>query len=167
MKEKWPKYYRSLEEQLTVVNGRITRIRKTHYVVREDSPGKRVMWDASLEDWVQVPDPLMAEFSKAYHSWLVPVHEAARAIVNEHRRKGRPITYREACLKAFGREPQTGRGFGRLDSSTRREIASHGGKAGHLKGTAYEFTSEEARRAGRIGGQKSGDRRRKTADHAS
>ncbi|MGZ8295342.1 MAG: KGG domain-containing protein, partial [Telluria sp.] len=29
-----------------------------------------------------------------------------------------------------------------------REIASEGGKAAHRKGTAHEFTSEEARRAG-------------------
>lgn len=34
----------------------------------------------------------------------------------------------------------------------RREIASLGGKAAHAKGTAHEFTSEEASLAGSIGG---------------
>jgi len=34
-----------------------------------------------------------------------------------------------------------------------REIASKGGRAAHLKGTAHEWTSEEARAAGRKGGQ--------------
>ena len=35
-----------------------------------------------------------------------------------------------------------------MDQSRQREIASEGGKAAHEKGTAHEFTSEEARRAG-------------------
>jgi uncharacterized protein len=34
-----------------------------------------------------------------------------------------------------------------------REIASKGGRAAHLKGTAHQWTSEEARAAGRKGGQ--------------
>ena len=34
-----------------------------------------------------------------------------------------------------------------------REIASKGGRAAHAKGTAHEWTSEEARQAGRKGGQ--------------
>jgi hypothetical protein len=34
-----------------------------------------------------------------------------------------------------------------------REIASKGGRAAHQKGTAHEWTSEEARTAGRKGGQ--------------
>jgi general stress protein YciG len=33
------------------------------------------------------------------------------------------------------------------------EIASEGGRAAHERGTAHEFTSEEAREAGRKGGQ--------------
>jgi hypothetical protein len=35
-----------------------------------------------------------------------------------------------------------------MDPARQREIASEGGKAAHQKGTAHEFTSEEARRAG-------------------
>ncbi|MCS6766032.1 MAG: general stress protein [Candidatus Protistobacter heckmanni] len=47
------------------------------------------------------------------------------------------------------------RGFAAMDESRQREIASQGGKAAHEKGTAHEFTPEEAREAGRKGGQRS------------
>ena len=40
-----------------------------------------------------------------------------------------------------------------MDPQRQREIASEGGRAAHEKGTAHEFTSEEAREAGRKGGQ--------------
>ena len=40
------------------------------------------------------------------------------------------------------------RGFASMDPDRQREIASEGGKAAHQKGTAHEFTSEEARKAG-------------------
>jgi hypothetical protein len=40
------------------------------------------------------------------------------------------------------------RGFASMDPEQQREIASEGGRAAHEKGTAHEFTSEEARRAG-------------------
>lgn len=40
------------------------------------------------------------------------------------------------------------RGFASMDPERQREIASEGGRAAHEKGTAHEFTSEEARRAG-------------------
>ncbi len=45
------------------------------------------------------------------------------------------------------------RGFASMDEARQREIASEGGKAAHEKGTAHEFTSEEAREAGRKGGE--------------
>ena len=44
------------------------------------------------------------------------------------------------------------RGFASMDRAKQREIASKGGKAAHQKGTAHEWTSEEARDAGRKGG---------------
>ncbi|MCI1015374.1 general stress protein [Herbaspirillum sp. C7C2] len=47
------------------------------------------------------------------------------------------------------------RGFASMDESKQREIASQGGKAAHEKGTAHEFSSDEAREAGRKGGQNS------------
>lgn len=46
-----------------------------------------------------------------------------------------------------------GRGFASMDPERQREIASQGGRAAHERGTAHEFTSEEAREAGRKGGQ--------------
>ena len=46
-----------------------------------------------------------------------------------------------------------------MDPKRQREIASEGGKAAHLSGNAHEFTSEEAREAGRKGGQSSGNNR--------
>lgn len=51
-----------------------------------------------------------------------------------------------------------GRGFASMDPEKQKEIASKGGKAAHQKGTAHEFTSEEAREAGRKGGQARGKR---------
>jgi uncharacterized protein len=45
------------------------------------------------------------------------------------------------------------RGFASMDPAKQREIASKGGRAAHAKGTAHEFTSEEARVAGRKGGE--------------
>ena len=45
------------------------------------------------------------------------------------------------------------RGFAAMDPAKQREIASKGGRAAHQKGTAHEWTSEEARSAGRKGGQ--------------
>ena len=53
------------------------------------------------------------------------------------------------------------RGFSSMDPIKQREIASKGGKAAHQKGTAHEFTSEEARIAGRKGGAASRERRAK------
>jgi len=52
------------------------------------------------------------------------------------------------------------RGFASMDRDKQREIASKGGKAAHQKGTAHEWTSEEARNAGRKGGLASHARRR-------
>ena len=52
------------------------------------------------------------------------------------------------------------RGFASMDRIKQREIASKGGKAAHQRGTAHEWTSEEARDAGRKGGLASHKRRR-------
>jgi uncharacterized protein len=47
----------------------------------------------------------------------------------------------------------SGRGFAGMDDSRQREIASQGGRAAHESGHAHEFSSEEAREAGRKGGE--------------
>jgi uncharacterized protein len=55
-----------------------------------------------------------------------------------------------------GRDQNTAksnRGFASMDKNKQREIASKGGHAAHAKGTAHEFTPDEARRAGRKGGE--------------
>ena len=51
-----------------------------------------------------------------------------------------------------------------MDRVKQREIASKGGKAAHQKGTAHEWTSEEAREAGRKGGMASHRRRKEMMD---
>src|SRR5919109_4449763 len=56
------------------------------------------------------------------------------------------------------------RGFASMDRAKQREIASKGGKAAHAKGTAHEWTSEEAREAGRKGGMASHRRRKQMMD---
>ena len=48
---------------------------------------------------------------------------------------------------------RSNRGFASMDRGKQKEIASKGGKAAHAKGTAHEFDSDEARNAGRKGGQ--------------
>jgi uncharacterized protein len=57
---------------------------------------------------------------------------------------------------ANGRTPgerKERRGFASMTPEKQREIASKGGRAAHQKGTAHEWTSDEARSAGRKGGQ--------------
>ncbi len=52
------------------------------------------------------------------------------------------------------------RGFASMDSEKQRAIARKGGRAAHEKGTAHEWTTDEARTAGRKGGIMSHQRRR-------
>src|ERR1044072_4010044 len=77
-----------------------------------------------------------------------------------------PPTWQRASLvetRRTGGEDQVAkedRGFASMDRAKQREIASKGGKAAHPKGTAHEWTSEEARDACRKGGLASHKRRR-------
>lgn len=52
------------------------------------------------------------------------------------------------------------RGFAAMDRSLVSTIARKGGKAAHEAGTAHEFSREEARDAGRKGGQATHAKRR-------
>ena len=54
------------------------------------------------------------------------------------------------------------RGFASMEGEKQRLIASKGGKAAHAKGTAHEWSSDEARAAGRKGGESRGNRARDT-----
>ena len=48
---------------------------------------------------------------------------------------------------------KSNRGFASMDREKQKEIASKGGKAAHAQGRAHEFTPDEARNAGRKGGE--------------
>jgi general stress protein YciG len=60
---------------------------------------------------------------------------------------------------------KTPRGFAAMDPQAQRAIAAKGGRAAHQKGTAHEFTSEEARIAGRKGGEASRGGRRSSGEN--
>ena len=49
-------------------------------------------------------------------------------------------------------KPRKPRGFAAMDPALVREIASKGGKAAQAAGTGHQFTTDEAREAGRKGG---------------
>lgn len=51
-----------------------------------------------------------------------------------------------------------------MSPEKQREIASKGGRAAHEKGTAHEWTTDEARSAGRKGGQVSRGGRGRLSD---
>ena len=59
------------------------------------------------------------------------------------------------------------RGFASMSVDKQREIASKGGRAAHAKGTAHEWTPDEARAAGRKGGQISRGGRGRLVVHSS
>ncbi len=52
-----------------------------------------------------------------------------------------------------GQERKQRRGFASMSSEKQRLIASKGGRAAHQKGTAHEWSPQEAQTAGRKGGQ--------------
>ena len=56
------------------------------------------------------------------------------------------------------------RGFAAMDRRLVTEIARKGGKAAHTAGTAHEFTTDEAREAGRKGGRATHAKRRRAAE---
>lgn len=55
------------------------------------------------------------------------------------------------------------RGFACMSPEKQREIAAMGGKAAHENKAAHEFTSAEARKAGKIGGAKVSEDRKHMA----
>ena len=70
--------------------------------------------------------------------------------------RSRAADYTESRKAMRGRmtgERKERRGFASMSPEKQREIASKGGRAAHQKGTAHEWTSDEARSAGRKGGQ--------------
>jgi general stress protein YciG len=59
----------------------------------------------------------------------------------------------QAGGRVVNTERKERRGFASMSPEKQREIASKGGRAAHEKGTAHEWTADEARSAGRRGGQ--------------
>jgi uncharacterized protein len=60
----------------------------------------------------------------------------------------------QSIQKQNGRDNNTSkRGFASMDPELQRKIAREGGRAAHQKGVAHEFNSQEAREAGRKGGE--------------
>ena len=57
-------------------------------------------------------------------------------------------------------QPRKPRGFAAMDAKLVSELAKRGGVAAHRAGTAHEFTSDEARAAGRKGGMATHAKRR-------
>jgi general stress protein YciG len=93
--------------------------------------------------------------------WYVPDH-LRRAVVPKSARLNRPGTDGQPQMAAA---PKADRGFASMDRNKQRDIASKGGKAAHLKGTAHEWTIEEAREAGRKGGATAHRRRQMQAQN--
>ena len=65
------------------------------------------------------------------------------------RSTGDPVTDGGPAGRSAGR---SNRGFASMDRERQREIASKGGRAAHRKGTAHQWSADEAREAGRKGG---------------
>jgi general stress protein YciG len=73
----------------------------------------------------------------------------------------------DAAIGRVTGERKERRGFASMTPEKQREIASKGGRAAHQKGTAHEWTSDEARSAGRKGGQISRGGRGRLVDEES
>lgn len=59
------------------------------------------------------------------------------------------MTLQDSSTQETSTPRRSVRGFAAMDPQRQREIASLGGRAAHQSGHAHEFSSEEARAAGR------------------
>jgi general stress protein YciG len=86
-----------------------------------------------------------------------------------HKFSGIPVAARvlDTLSPEEERVAKEDRGFASMDRGKQRDIASKGGKAAHQKGTAHEWTSEEAREAGRKGGMASHRRKQEQQQQPS
>ena len=87
-------------------------------------------------------------------------HQENRDQDLQHRDNGGSAENRGEQDRETGHGGTSSRGFASMNEEKQKQIASKGGKAAHQKGTAHEWTSEEARDAGRKGGIASHQRRR-------
>src|SRR5438128_6435960 len=79
-------------------------------------------------------------------------------MINEENTRENPVVEESPSSEApvvsppANEQPRRRRGFAAMDPKLVSELATRGGKAAHRAGTAHEFTSDEARLAGRKGG---------------
>ncbi|HEU4470995.1 MAG TPA: KGG domain-containing protein [Flavisolibacter sp.] len=66
-----------------------------------------------------------------------------------------------------GAQKKSIRGFAAMDAEKQREIARKGGRAAHEQGVAHEWSSQEAREAGKKGGQARGRQNGSTSEEGS
>jgi uncharacterized protein len=85
--------------------------------------------------------------------------KSKRSSSSKSRSKGSSTRSRKAATASQSRRASStrrssrGRGFAGMSDQRQREIAAQGGRAAHKRGTAHEFSSAEARRAGQKGGE--------------
>ena len=96
----------------------------------------------------------------------VPPSIGERDARNEHAPQELTPDRPPASAASTEAKPRRPRGFGAMDRKLVSEIARKGGKAAHSAGTAHEFTSDEAREAGRKGGRATHAKRRQVAEGA-
>jgi general stress protein YciG len=65
----------------------------------------------------------------------------------------------EMTNQTNGTQKKSVRGFAAMDSEKQKEIARKGGRAAHEQGVAHQWSSQEAREAGKKGGQSRGRRK--------
>jgi general stress protein YciG len=87
--------------------------------------------------------------------------------VGRNANAGADSSLREGGSVSGNTSRKTPRGFAAMDPQAQRAIAAKGGRAAHQKGTAHEFTSEEARVAGRKGGEASRGGRRSSGANSN
>jgi general stress protein YciG len=92
------------------------------------------------------------------HKWplsghLGPSSTWSRGIDFDNRWGGTSARHEDGGVIVTITERKERRGFASMSPEKQREIASKGGRAAHEKGTAHEWTADEARSAGRKGGQ--------------
>jgi uncharacterized protein len=66
---------------------------------------------------------------------------------------GEPGAGRTSEGRGGGNGRTSNRGFAAMSPEKQKQIASEGGRAAHRQGVAHEWNSDEARRAGKKGGQ--------------
>lgn len=76
-------------------------------------------------------------------------------IRNEQEFSNNTLETQNATAQQNERQGTSRRGFASMDRERQREIARKGGRAAHKQGVAHQWSSEEARAAGRKGGQSS------------